>query len=354
LSLKNKNTLFILKLLYGRLVKQLKACFSAGPMYFKHVLNVKEKCTMNVVFMGSAEFGIPTLEKLCASEHKIIGIVSTPSRKKGRGLVHDDSPVVHYARKKNLGVPILLPEVLKSEEFIDALKKLEADVFVVVAFRILPQSVFKLPRLGTVNIHASLLPLYRGPAPIQRAIAAGEKETGITIFRIDEGIDTGNIILQRSVIIGNEETTTELNDRLALLGSENLIEALSILEKGAALKKQDTSLASAAPKLAKAEGRINWNRPARVIFNMIRAFKPFPGAYAFLEGVRLNIEQVKPLDVSGSDVPGAICSVAADSFDVQCLNSRLRILEVKPEGKKAMSAKAFMLGRKITAGMRFQ
>ena len=344
----------MLKLLYGRLVKQLKACFSEGLMYFKHVLNVKENCEMNIVFMGSAEFGIPALEKLCGSGHKIVGIVSTPSRQKGRGLMHDDSPIVHYAQKKNLRWPILLPEVLKSEEFIYTLKKLEADVFVVVAFRILPEAVFKLPRLGTVNIHASLLPKYRGPAPIQRAIAAGEKETGITIFRIDEGIDTGNVILRRSVFIGGEETTPRLYDRLARLGAENLIEALSILEKGAALSEQDTSQASGAPKLTKAEGKINWDRPARELFNMVRAFKPFPGAYAFLNGSRLNIEWALPLDVSGSDVPGAICYVSADGFDVQCLNSRLRIIDVKPQGKKAMSAKAFMLGRKITTGMRFQ
>ena len=309
---------------------------------------------MNVVFMGSAEFGIPVLEKLSASEHKIVGIVSTPPRQKGRGLVPADSPVVHHARRNNLG-PILLPEVLKSEEFIHALKELEADVFVVVAFRILPRAVFKLPRLGTLNIHASLLPRYRGPAPIQRAIEAGEKETGITIFRIDEGIDTGNVILSRSLAIGDEETTPQLYGRLARLGAENLNEALSILEKGAdALSEQDPSKATGAPKLTKGEGKINWDRPARELFNMVRAFKPFPGTYAFLEGSRLNIEWALPLDASGNEFPGTICSVTTEGFDVQCLNSRLRIIDVKPEGKKVMSAKAFKIGRKITEGMRFQ
>ena len=316
---------------------------------------------MNIVFMGSAEFGIPALEKLYTGKHKIVGIVSIPARQKGRGLMPVDSPVVHYARKKNLEnlgslkVPILLPENLKSEKFIGALKKLEVDIFIVVAFRILPESVFKIPPLGTVNIHASLLPKYRGPAPIQRAIEAGEKETGITIFRIDKGIDTGNVILKRSLSIGNEETSPQLSDRLAQLGADSLMEALSALENGTAtLSEQDASQAIGAPKLSKAEGTINWNRPARELFNMVRAFKPFPGAYAFLEKNRLNIEWALPLDASGNDVPGVICSVAADNFDVQCLNSLLRIVEVKPEGKKNMSAKAFMLGRKISAGMRFQ
>jgi methionyl-tRNA formyltransferase len=335
-----------LKLLYGRLVKQLKGSFSAPLMYFQE---------MNIVFMGSAEFGIPVLEKLYAGEHKIIGIVSTPSRQKGRGLKPDNSPIVHFAQKQALGVPILLPESLKSEEFIEALKKLEADVFVVVAFRILPAAVFKLPRLGTVNIHASLLPEYRGPAPIQRAIEAGEKETGITIFRIDEGVDTGNVILRRSLFIGDEETAPQLYNRLARLGADSLMEALSALEKGtAALSKQDDSQATGAPKLLKAEGKIHWNRPARELFNMVRAFKPFPGAYTYLDGTRLNVEWAKPLDVSGNDVPGAICFISTEGFDVQCLNSRLRIVEVKPEGKKNMSAKAFLLGRKIATGMCFQ
>ena len=308
---------------------------------------------MNIVFMGSAEFGIPVLEKLSASEHKIVGIVSTPPRQKGRGLMTDDSPIAHYAQKNNLR-PILLPEALKAEEFIHALKKLKADVFVVVAFRILPEAVFKLPRLGTVNIHASLLPRYRGPAPIQRAIEAGEKETGITIFRIDEGIDTGNVILNRPLLIGDEETTPQLYGRLARLGADNLIEALSVLEKGAALKEQDPSEATGAPKLAKAEGKINWGLPAGELFNKVRAFKPFPGTYAFLDGNRLNIEWALPLDASGSEAAGTICSVTTEGFDVQCLNSRLRIVDIKPEGKKIMSAKAYMLGRKITEGMRFQ
>jgi len=176
--------------------------------------------------------------------------------------------------------------------------------FVVVAFRILPEAVFKLPRLGTVNIHASLLPKFRGPAPIQRAIAAGEKETGITIFRIDEGIDTGNVILRRSVFIGGEETTPRLYDRLARLGAENLIEAFPSSKKAPYSANKILHKLRAPRNFTKAEGKINWDRPAEELFNMVRAFKPFPGAYAFLDGSRLNIEWALPLDVSGSDVPG--------------------------------------------------
>jgi methionyl-tRNA formyltransferase len=307
---------------------------------------------MKIVFMGSSDFGLPALEKLYENGHSIRGIVSTPARQKGRGLKFADSPVVEFARQKGL-TPVFTPEHLVAGEFIEALKSLSADVFVVVAFRILPPEVFSLPRLGTINIHASLLPKFRGPAPIQRAIASGEKETGITIFQINKGIDTGNIILQRKVIIGDNETTPELYARLSKTGAESLIDALQLLENNKVqFQEQDAALATPAPKLEKAEGKINWHLPAHVIRNLIRAFQPFPGAFTFFEGIRLRIEQTVLLDIKKNGEPGTICGVSDEGFDVQCGSSCLRVLRVKPEGKSSMCAKAFMQGRKIVPGMK--
>jgi methionyl-tRNA formyltransferase len=308
---------------------------------------------MKIVFMGSADFGLPALNALIENGHTIGAVVSTPARKKGRGLKLSDSPVVEFSREKGIS-PIFTPSILKSPDFIDALQRLQADVFVVVAFRLLPKEIFSLPRLGTINIHASLLPKFRGPAPIQRAIAAGEKTTGITIFRIDRGIDTGTIILQKKTDIGDEETFPQLYERLSSLGSQGLIEAVSLLEKGAVdFMQQDEKLATPAPKLSKEEGKIDWNLPARTIFNMVRAFKPFPGTYTFFEGNRLLIERAVLIDNGNGLSPGTICDIGSEGFDVQCAEGRLRVLEVKPEGKASMSARAFAVGRKIRPPMKF-
>ena len=311
-----------------------------------------QRLVMKIVFMGSADFGLPALNALYEGGHTIAAVVSIPARKKGRGLKLTDSPVATFALEKKIA-PVFTPAVLKSMEFIDDLKKLEADLFVVIAFRILPVSIFSLPRLGTINIHASLLPKFRGPAPIQRAIAAGEKESGITIFRINEGIDTGNIILQKKIDIGDDETSPQLYSRLSEMGARFLPEAITLLESGkVAYIKQDESLATPAPKLTKEEGKIDWGLSAKTLFNRIRAFKPFPGAFTFFEGNRVTIERASLLDKGNNDAPGMI-RVVPEGFDVQCGNGALRVLEVKPEGKASMSAKAYTLGRKIPSGAKF-
>jgi methionyl-tRNA formyltransferase len=309
---------------------------------------------LNIVFMGSADFGIPALKALLSNGHRIAAVVSTPARKKGRGRRLSDSPVTEFARENGL-LPVYTPPLLKSPDFIDALKSINADIFVVVAFRLLPREVFSMPRMGTVNIHASLLPKFRGPAPIQRAIAAGEKTTGITIFKIDQGIDTGNIILQKKAEIGDDETFPHLYERLSTLGSQGLIEAVDLMQKGTVdYLKQDEALATPAPKLTKEEGKIDWRLPARTIFNMVRAFKPFPGTYAFFDGHRLHIERASIIEKGNGLPPGTICSVSGDGFDVQCGLGMLRVLEVKPEGKTVMNAKAYALGRKDLLHGRFE
>lgn len=309
---------------------------------------------MKIVFMGSADFGIPTLENL-ARHHQIAGIVSTPARPKGRGLRVEDSPVVDFSKKRGFN-PILTPEYLSDESFIQQLQSLHADIFVVVAFRILPRKVFAIPPLGTVNIHASLLPRYRGPAPIHRAIEAGEKESGITIFRIDEGIDTGEIIRQITIPIGATQTTPQLYEIMSRCGAENIVGAIEMLQRGEIVPSaQDHHEACKAPKLKKDEGVIDWTLPAETIFNKIRAFKPFPGTCSRLYEQRLGIEWAVPVD-SGSDSegePGTITEVSSDSISVKCGTGALQLELVKPEGKRSMSVHDFLLGTRIVKGSRF-
>jgi methionyl-tRNA formyltransferase len=307
---------------------------------------------MKIVFMGSSDFGIPALKSLISEKYEIAGIVTTPARQKGRGLKVEESPVTVFAEQNGLK-PVFKPENLRDNDFVRELSALHADLYVVIAFRILPPEVFDLPPLGTINVHASLLPKYRGPAPIHRAIEAGEKETGVTVFRIDKGVDTGSVILQKTLFIGDQETTPELYDRLKELGAETLVEACRILQKGdVQYLEQDHTEASHAPKLLKEESLIDWKRPATDIYNRIRAFKPFPGTYTLLKGIRMGIEWATPLEGSSASERGVVCEVSSDWFEVQCDNSRLRILEVKPAGKKRMPVKAFLLGTKVEKGIR--
>lgn len=304
---------------------------------------------MKIVFMGSSEFGIPALTELL-KKHTIVGIVSTPPRPQGRGLKLVDSPISTFAVQQGIH-PVIKPEKLKSENLHEELLALQADLFVVVAFKILPRSIFSLPPWGTINIHASLLPRYRGPAPIQRAIEAGEKETGITIFRIDEGIDTGEILLKKSIPISSIETTPELFQRLSIEGAQMLIEAIDNIEKkpGMAIP-QENALSSKAPKLTKEEAHVNWSNSATVIFNKIRAFKPFPGTYCFLDKKRLGIDWALVINETATGMNGNICKIDQEYFDVQCNPGILRILRVKPEGRKVMNVHDFLLGNRLMEG----
>ena len=300
--------------------------------------------------MGSADFGIPALSALISEKYTIAGIVTTPARQKGRGLKTAESPIADYAIRHGL-TPLFKPETLSDETFINDLSQLRADLFIVIAYRILPEKVFMIPRIATVNLHASLLPQYRGPAPIHRAIEAGETETGVTVFRIDKGVDTGNIILQKKTMIGERETTPQLYERLSSLGAEAIVETCRRFEQGTvSYTGQDDTAVSYAPKLSKREAAIQWNTPAPVLCNRIRAFKPFPGTYTLLGDTRLGIEDAVPVDGSSALAPGTVCSVTPEWFEVQCQNSCLRILAVKPAGKKRMPVKAYLLGTAIEKG----
>lgn len=306
---------------------------------------------MKVVFMGSAEFGLPALRALLA-RHAVVGVVSTPARPKGRGLKLADSPVAEYVKGAGHS-PLLTPESAADPQFIDELASLGADLFVVVAFRILPKVVFSIPKFGTLNIHASLLPRYRGAAPIHRAIEAGEKETGVTVFRIDEGVDTGEIITRKRTPIGDMETTPELYERLSLMGADALLEAIEALEKGTvAAITQNPAEATKAPKLKKEEGHVNWSLSAEAVFNKIRAYKPFPGTYFFVDGKRVNIEWGTAVDggEGRSTPPGTVAAAHGDSIDVVCGTGILRITQVKPEGRQKMDTRSFLQGHTIIEG----
>jgi len=313
---------------------------------------------MRILFMGSADFGIETLQTL-HRDHTVLGVVSTPARPCGRGLRMNDSPIATFARKEGIG-PVYTPEKLDEATFINTVRDLHADCFVVVAFRLLPVSVFSIPPKGTLNIHASLLPAYRGPAPIQRAIEAGETRSGVTVFRIDEGIDTGAVLQQAEVAIAPEETTPELYGRLSFLGAQLLGEVLRGLENGDLQGRiQPKERVSLAPKLRKSEGIMDWKLHPQVLFNKIRAFKPFPGTFTMFRGERLGIEWASAPATSPSatacEAPcGTIRTVSDTFFDVQANGGSLRVLAVKPQGRKSMSAGDFVRGARIREGERFQ
>ncbi|MGA2506878.1 MAG: methionyl-tRNA formyltransferase [Chitinispirillaceae bacterium] len=304
---------------------------------------------MNIIFFGSSEFGIPALKRLLMA-HTVRAIVSTPPRPQGRGLKFVGSAISVFAQKQGFG-PIITPDNLNDRNFFDEISHCKADIFIVIAYRILPKVLFSLPLLGTINIHASLLPKYRGPAPIQRAIEAGEKETGITVFRIDEGVDTGDILLQKRIRIGSDDTAIDLFSKLSDCGADALIEVLDKLGQGTLHPfQQDNKLASPAPKLTKEEALINWRQSALAIYNKIRAFKPFPGTYALLDGKRLGIERAAPLEIDSPGETGTIVNAEGSFFDVRCLQGTLRVLEVKPEGRRSMSVHDFLLGNKVPEG----
>ncbi len=302
---------------------------------------------LNLVFMGTPAFAVPVLESL-AKAHNVTLVVTQPDKPKGRGQKLAAPPVKEAAQA--LGIPVVQPESLKTPEFHDLIAAQKADLLVVVAFRILPATLFPLARLGAVNIHGSLLPKYRGAAPIQWAVANGDKETGVTIFRLDAEVDHGEVLAQEKVAIGPEETAGELFDRLSLLGRDLLSRTLEDLEAGRvsmdSARAQDHSLASPAPKLKKEDGRIDWSLPARAIHARVRGFNPAPGCFTVEEGgegrtLRIHRARIE----AGSGEPGAVV-VEDGEPRVGTGEGRLRLVEVQWEGKPRIS------GRDLVNGLR--
>jgi methionyl-tRNA formyltransferase len=304
---------------------------------------------MRIVFLGSGVFSIPSFEALLGRGHTIAALVTQPDREKGRGRAVAPPPLKPLAEAR--GIPVLQPRRIR--EAVEPLKALSPEVQVVVAYgQILPRSVLDIPPRGTVNVHASLLPRYRGAAPIQWALVRGEEETGVTTMLLDEGLDTGPILLQEKTPIGPEETAGVLQDRLARLGAGVLLETLGRLESGTlAPTPQDPALATLAPPLRKEDGILRWDETAASLARRVRGLNPWPGAATRFEGRALKILRARA--GAGSDAaPGTVTGIEEEGIRVACREGTLLLLEVQPESRNAMRASDFARGVRLSPGAR--
>ena len=304
-----------------------------------------------IVFCGTPLFAVPTLEKLVQAGFKIDLVLTQPDRPKGRGLELVSSPVKQAAEK--LALPTYQPEKIKqNDELRTKLEAIHPDAIIVVGYgRIIPTWMLQLPDYGNINLHASLLPRYRGAAPIQWAIANGETVTGVTTMRIDEGLDTGDILLQQKVSISEDDNAETLSPRLATIGADLMVETLRGREAGTVRpQSQNHTLATLAPILKKEDAKIDFNRSAREIYNRFRGFQPWPGAFTTFRGRGLNVTAMKP---ASQEIPEAQLLVKPGQLFVGCADhSAIELLEVQPEGKKRMSARDFVHGYRPQIGER--
>jgi methionyl-tRNA formyltransferase len=308
---------------------------------------------VRVVFLATGAFAIPSLEALKGASHEVAALVTQPDRESGRGRVLAPPKVKPVAER--LGIPVLQLERVRAPEAQAALRELQPELQVVVAFgQILPRAVIDIAPRGTVNVHASLLPRWRGAAPIQWAIASGDATTGVTTMQIDEGLDTGPLLLARELAIGPNETASELEPRLARLGGELLVETIAGLERGTLSPvPQDAGRATHARILTKQDGRVDWTQPASVVANRARGFHPWPGATTAHEGRLVKLLRVVEAGGASSGPPGTVTVVDAQGFVVACAaGSLLRVEEVQPESRRAMPAAAWALGARLSAGAR--
>src|SRR5690606_18647019 len=283
--------------------------------------------------------------------YDIPAVVTVPDRKKGRGLQESYSDVKSYALEK--GLRVLQPEKLKDEEFVQALKDIAPDVIVVVAFRILPKEVYTIPKLGSFNLHASLLPKYRGAAPINWAIINGDTETGVTTFFLQDKIDAGNVILKKKVKIDEDDTAGTLHNKLSFIGKEAVLETVQNIASGnVEVSPHDDSLASPAPKIFKDDCRMNWNQSAEKVYNFIRGLSPYPAAGTTLDGKNVKIFLGGETGMSSTNEPGTLVIDGKKIF-VNTFNEWLEITELQIEGKKRIFAPDFVNGLRETEGLRF-
>ncbi len=304
---------------------------------------------MRLIFMGTPDFAVPALDALVNAGHDIACVYTQPPRPAGRGKRPRPTPI--HRRAEQLGLPVRHPETLRDPQVVADLAALHADLAVVVAYGlILPCAVLDAPRRGCLNIHASLLPRWRGAAPIQRAIMAGDSETGISIMQMDEGLDTGPVLLQRRTPITAEDTAASLHDRLAELGAGAIVEALADLDR-LTPQPQPQQGVTIATKIDKAEARIDWSEPALQIDRKIRGLSPFPGAWAGHAGERIKLLDSRLAD--GTGTPGEILSADASGVTVACGRGAVRIIRLQRAGRAPMPAEAFLRGYPLTPGDRF-
>ena len=311
---------------------------------------------MVIVFFGTPQFAVPSLEALIGSRHRVGAVVSQPDRPRGRGQQLQATPTKTVSEAH--GIPVLQPAKIRDEVFLERIRALSPDLGVVVAFgRILPDALIAIPRLGMINVHASILPRYRGAAPIQRAVMAGDAETGVTIMRIETELDAGATFASQAVAIPSEATSGEMEDVLAALGARLLLPVVDALAEGTAVETpQDHAKATFAPKMTKEEGPIDWSQSAQVIHDRVRGLQPWPLASTTLGGKRIVIRRtrVRSGDSAHTLAPGTVVRARGDDLIAACGGgTALQILEIQPEGRRTMTAREFLAGRGVADGDRF-
>ena len=308
---------------------------------------------MNLVFMGTPDFAVPTLRTLRISRHSVQAVVTQPDRPKGRGQEMQAPPVKRYALENSLKV--YQPEKASAPEFVAELAALKPDLIVVIAYgQILRENLLSLPKHFCMNVHASLLPQYRGAAPINWAIINGDKETGVTTMKMDQGLDTGDILLMKKVAIENDDTAQHLHDKLSEAGGALALETVDQLEKGLLkfIPQNDTE-STYASKLKKEDGCLHWGQEAEIIRNRVRGMEPWPGTFGFLNGKRLRFCKVETGPGTKDDAPGVVMRVSDYGIEIGTLKDRIIVTEIQPEGKKRMTVKSYLQGHAVESGERF-
>lgn len=305
---------------------------------------------MRAIFMGTPEFAVPTLQALI-DHHEVIGVVTQPDKQRGRGKKVQFPPVKEKAVEYN--IPVYQPVRAKEEAFIETLRQLNPDVIVVVAYgQILPESILNIPKYGCINVHGSLLPKYRGAAPIQWAVLDGEEKTGITTMFMEKGLDTGDMLDKVEVVLDPKETAGTLHDKLMEAGADLLLETLKKLEAGTAVRtKQDDSKSCYAKMLSKEMGKIDFTKSANEIERLIRGMNPWPSAYTSMSGKTMKIWDADVVEYQGNEKPGTIVDVTKDSILVAAGENALALKEIQLAGKKRMQVQAFLLGRSVEKGI---
>jgi methionyl-tRNA formyltransferase len=303
---------------------------------------------MRIVFMGTPDFAVPSLRILREHEYTIAAVVTAPDKPRGRGQQVSFTPIKEFALQNN--IPVLQPENLKAPEFVREIQALEPDLIVVVAFRILPREIYSLPTFGSFNLHASLLPKYRGAAPINWAVMNGDQETGVTTFFLQDKVDTGSIILQARVRIAPDETAGEIHDKLSEVGAEIVLQTIRLIDLGKVqTRKQDNSIASPAPKIFKEDCRIQWMKPSADIHNFIRGLSPYPAAWTKHHGKILKIYKACVVQREGA-TPGTIIERTNTSLIVGTGINAVSLLDIQQEGKRRMGIEEFLRGYTIEQG----
>lgn len=307
---------------------------------------------MKIVYMGTPDFAVAPLEAIIKAGHEVVAVVTQPDKQKGRGKEVQMPPVKECALR--YGIPVLQPVKMKEPEAVAKLKEYPADIFVVAAFgQLLTEEILTMPKYGCVNIHASLLPAYRGAAPIQWAVINGEEKSGVTIMQMEKGLDTGDMLLKKEIVLDEKETGESLHDKLMEVGAELIVEALPLIEAGTITAvKQDDSLSTYAAKLTKSMGLIDFTKDAESIERLIRGLNSWPSAYTSMKGKTLKIWEADVVEAVRSGEPGEVIATDKESFTVATGNGALRIKTLQLEGKKKMAVKDFLLGYEMKTGMK--